>query len=41
MHQDNRPILLIEDDPEAADLLRLALKKAPPRIPSPACSSSI
>jgi DNA-binding response OmpR family regulator len=33
MHQDDRPILLIEDDPEAADLLRLALKKAGLRRP--------
>jgi len=32
MH-DNRPILLIEDDPEAADLLQLALKKAGLRRP--------
>jgi DNA-binding response OmpR family regulator len=32
MH-DNRPLLLIEDDPEAADLLRLALKKAGLRRP--------
>jgi|GraSoiStandDraft_4_1057263.scaffolds.fasta_scaffold53513_5 DNA-binding response OmpR family regulator len=32
MH-DNRPILLIEDDPEAAELLRLALKKAGLRRP--------
>jgi DNA-binding response OmpR family regulator len=32
MH-DNRPILLIEDDPESADLLRLALKKAGLRRP--------
>lgn len=32
MH-DNHPILLIEDDPEAADLLRIALKKAGLRRP--------
>lgn len=32
MH-DNRPILLIEDDAEAADLLRIALKKAGLRRP--------
>jgi DNA-binding response OmpR family regulator len=32
MH-DKRPILLIEDDPEAADLLRIALKKAGLRRP--------
>jgi DNA-binding response OmpR family regulator len=32
MH-DSRPILLIEDEPEAADLLRLAFKKAGLRRP--------
>lgn len=32
MH-DKQPILLIEDDPEAADLLRIALKKAGLRRP--------
>jgi len=32
MH-DDRPILLIEDDPQAADLLQLALKKAGLRRP--------
>jgi len=32
MH-DNRPVLLIEDDAEAADLLRIALKKAGLRRP--------
>ena len=32
MH-DKRPILLIEDDPEAAELLRIALKKAGLRRP--------
>jgi DNA-binding response OmpR family regulator len=31
--QDNHPILLVEDDPEAADLLRIALKKAGLRRP--------
>ena len=32
MHQE-RPVLLIEDDPEAAELLRIALKKAGLRRP--------
>lgn len=33
MMNDERPILLIEDDPEAAELLRLALEKAGLRRP--------
>jgi len=33
MNHDNRPILLIEDDAEAAELLRIALKKAGLRRP--------